>query len=171
MRQLPRRAHRVNTRQKKMNADYHAEAKSLDARGGDMHGGFDPELNSYGQAGRVIGPVVGAFGETSSDVHVIAKAVAEELALEHCCFYGDKTLKVVKVFFSQPALPILGTYGPPRMGAPSSGPTGQPVPCAGSQCALPSSQSLDSLKNWRFSRDGGGRPWGLACRRVDSLPA
>ena len=64
-----------------------------------MHGGFDPELNSYGQAGRVIGPVVGAFGEMSSDDHLIAKAVAEELALEHCCFYGDKTLKVVKVFF------------------------------------------------------------------------
>jgi hypothetical protein len=125
----------VDTRQKKVNADYHAKAKSLDARGGDMHGGFDAELNSYGQAGRVIGPVVGAFGEMPSDVHVIAKAVAEELALEHCSFYGDKTLKVVKVFFSQPALPILGTHGPPRMGAPSTRP---PVPCAGSQCALPS---------------------------------
>ena len=61
-----------------------------------MRGGFDAELNSYGQARRVIGPVVGAFGEMSSDVQVIANAVAEELALEHCSFYGDKTLKVVK---------------------------------------------------------------------------
>ena len=73
----------VNTRQKKMNADYHAKANSLGARGGDMRGGFDAELNSYGQAGRVIGPVVRASGEISSDVHVIAKPVAEELALEH----------------------------------------------------------------------------------------
>ena len=31
---------------------------------------------------------------------MIAKAVAVELALEHCRFYGDKTPKVVKVFFS-----------------------------------------------------------------------
>ena len=36
----------VNTRQKQVNADYHAKAKSLDARGGDMRGGFDAELNS-----------------------------------------------------------------------------------------------------------------------------
>ena len=34
-----------------------------------------------------------------SDVHMIAKAVAEELAIQHCSFYGDKTLKVVKGFF------------------------------------------------------------------------
>ena len=89
----------VNSRQNKVNADYHAKAKSLDTRGGDMQDGFDAELNTYGQAGRVIGPVVGAFAEMSSDVHVIAKAVAEELALEHCRIYGDKTLKVVKGFF------------------------------------------------------------------------
>ena len=89
----------VNSRQKKVNADYHAKAKSLDTRGGDMQDGFDAELNTYGQGGRVIGPVVGAFAEMSSDVHVIAKAVAEELALEHCRIYGDKTLKVVKGFF------------------------------------------------------------------------
>jgi hypothetical protein len=42
---------------------------------------------------------MGAFGEMSSGVHAIAKAVAEELALEHCSFYGDKTLRVVKVFY------------------------------------------------------------------------
>ena len=82
-----------------------------------MQGGFDAELNSYGQAGRVIGPVVGAFGEMSSDVHTIAKAVAEELALEHCSFYRDKTLKVVKGLSSQPGLPILGNNGQPRMAA------------------------------------------------------
>ena len=100
-----------------------------------MRDGLNEELSSYGQAGRVIGPVVGAFGEMSSEDQVIAKAVVEELALEHCSFYGDKTLKVVKVIFSQPALPILGTHGPPRMGASLTGP---PVPRAGSECARPS---------------------------------
>ena len=33
------------------------------------------------------------------DVHVIAKAVAEELALEHSRIYGEKALKVAKGSF------------------------------------------------------------------------
>jgi hypothetical protein len=36
----------------------------------------------------------------TSDVYVIAKAVAEDLSLEHCGIYRDKTLKVVKGYFS-----------------------------------------------------------------------
>ena len=56
-------------------------------------------LNSYGQGGRVLGPVVGAFEERSDDVKELANAVAEELAVEHCSFYGDKTSKAVKGFF------------------------------------------------------------------------
>ena len=89
----------VNARQKKVNTDYHSRAKSLDARGGDTRDGFEAELNSYGQGGRVLGPVVGAFGEMSDDVKELANAVAEELAVEHCSFYGDKTSKAVKGFF------------------------------------------------------------------------
>ena len=58
----------VNARQKKVDTDYHSRAKSLDARGGDTRDGFEAELNSYGQGGRVLGPVVGAFGEMSDDV-------------------------------------------------------------------------------------------------------
>ena len=122
----------VNSRQKKVNADYDAKAKSLDSRGGDMRGGFDAELNTYGQAGRVIGPVVGALGEMPSDVHVIAKAVAEELALQNL---RRQDVESGERLFSQPALQILETHGPPRMG---ESPTGPPVPCAGTQCALPS---------------------------------
>ena len=89
----------VNARQKKVNMDYHSRAKSLDARGGDTRDGFEAELNSYGQGGWVLGPVVGAFGEMSDDVKELANAVAEELAVEHCSFYGDKTSKAVKGFF------------------------------------------------------------------------
>ena len=61
--------------------------------------GFEAELNSNGQGGRVLGPVVGAFGEMSDDVEELANAVVEELAVEHCSFYGDKTSKAVKGFF------------------------------------------------------------------------
>ena len=89
----------VNARQKKVNTDYHSRAKSLDARGGDTRDGFEAEISSYGQGGRVLGPVVGAFGEMSEDVKELANAMAEELAVEHCSFYGDKTSKAVKGFF------------------------------------------------------------------------
>ena len=89
----------VNTRQKKVNTDYHSRAKSLDARGGDTRDGFEAELSSYGQGGRVLGPVVGAFGEMSDDVKELANTVAEEFAVEHCSFYGEKAPKAVKGFF------------------------------------------------------------------------
>jgi hypothetical protein len=64
-----------------------------------MCGGFEAELSSYGQAGRVIGPVVGAFGEMPSDAHAIAKEVAGLLALELCSIYGDRALKATKGLF------------------------------------------------------------------------
>ena len=35
----------------------------------------------------------------SDDVKELANAVAEELAVEHCSFYGDKSSKAVKSFF------------------------------------------------------------------------
>jgi len=88
----------VYTRQKKVNVDYHTKAESLDVREGDMCGGFEAELSSYGQARRVIGPVVGSFGEMSSDAHAIAKEVAGLLALELCSIYGDRALKAAKGF-------------------------------------------------------------------------
>ena len=86
----------VNDRQRQVDKDYHHRAKELDAGfGGDSSDGFEAELNSYGKRGRVLGPVVGAYGEMSDDVYVIAEAVAEELATEHCGFYSDKKQGVV----------------------------------------------------------------------------
>ena len=73
----------VNARQERVNTDSHSRAKSLDVRGGDTRDGFKAELNSYGQVGRIMGPVVGAFGEISDDVKELADAVAEEFALEY----------------------------------------------------------------------------------------
>ena len=89
----------VNARRKKVNTNYHFRAKLLDARGDDTRDGFEAELSSYGQGGRVLGPVVGAFGAISEDVKEVANAVADELAVEHCSFYEDKTSKAVKGFF------------------------------------------------------------------------
>ena len=40
-----------------------------------------------GKSGWALGPVVGAFGEMSDDVYVIAEAAAEELAIEHYGFF------------------------------------------------------------------------------------
>ena len=70
-------------KKKNVNTDYHSRAKSLDARGGDTRDGFEAELSSYGQSGRVFGPAVGAFREISDDVKEVANAVAKELAVEH----------------------------------------------------------------------------------------
>ena len=90
----------VNDRQRQVDKDYHHRAKELDAGfGGDSSDGFEAELSSYGKRGKVLGPVVGAYGEMSDDVYVIAEAVAEELATEHCGFYSDKKQGVVAAFF------------------------------------------------------------------------
>ena len=40
-----------------------------------------------------------AFGETSDNVYVIAEAVAEELATDHCDFCSDRRQGVVAAFF------------------------------------------------------------------------
>ena len=57
------------------------------------------DISIYGNKSTVLGLVVGAYGETSDDVYVIAEAVAEELATEHCGFYSDKKQGVVAAFF------------------------------------------------------------------------
>ena len=81
----------VNDRQRQVDKDYHHRAKELDSGfGGDSSYGFEAELSSYGKRSKVLGPVVGAYGEMSDDVYVIAEAVAEELATEHRGFYSAR---------------------------------------------------------------------------------
>ena len=109
-----------------MNLDYHAKARRLDEHYGcDESQGFKARLNSFGYNGVVLGPVIGAFGEMSDDVKHIADAAATELANEHCSSYSDKKPKTGTVLLPQPAVPILGSDSPPRMGTP---PTRPPVP-------------------------------------------
>jgi len=77
----------VNARQKRVNQDYHSKAQRLDEQCGcNENNGFKARLNSFGQDGRVLGPVIGAFGEMSSGVEHIAEKIATELASEHCTY-------------------------------------------------------------------------------------
>jgi len=49
----------VNARQKRVNQDYHAKAQRLDEHCGcDENNGLKARLNSFGQDGRVLGPVI-----------------------------------------------------------------------------------------------------------------
>jgi len=90
----------VNARQERVNHDYYKKAKDLDNRlGGDQHDGFDAELNTFGQDGVVLGPVVGAFGEMSHHVDLLADVIADALTAEHLSYYGDRGSKTVKAYY------------------------------------------------------------------------
>ena len=84
--------------QLQVNSDYHATALRLDAR---LHGTppgergpFARTLYEYGgDGGRVLGPVVGAFGEASSDLGLLRDLCASEMASKHVEYFrmtGDQ---------------------------------------------------------------------------------
>ena len=56
------------------------------------------ELRSYGKDGRVIIPVVGAFGELSSDVYAISDLVASMLTHEHLSYYSEHPFAIKGMF-------------------------------------------------------------------------
>jgi hypothetical protein len=61
-------------------------------------GPFRKELNEYGQKGRVIAPVVGAFAEMSPDTYAIADLISSVLANEHGSFFADKPSEAKGMF-------------------------------------------------------------------------
>ena len=90
----------ANARQVRVNKDFHKKAKDLDIRlGGDQQDGFDAELNTFGQEGAVLGPVVGAFGEMSAHVDFLANVIEDALTAEHFLYYGDRGSKTVKAYY------------------------------------------------------------------------
>ena len=94
----------VKKRQKQVNDDYHKKAKKLDLKLGtaaDSAGPFEKELNQYGQKGRVVGPVVGAFAEMSPDTYAIADLVASVLEQEHCAYFTEKPAAAKALFIQQ----------------------------------------------------------------------
>jgi hypothetical protein len=83
--------HAVATRQAKVNSDYHKTAADLDRKFHSTtpgsRGPFAAVLNEHGYGGRVLGPVIGAFGEASSDLHDLRDLIAIEQATSHMDFY------------------------------------------------------------------------------------
>ena len=91
----------VTKRQQEVSGKYHKKAGELDIEQGtapDDTGPFQKELNEYGQNGRVIAPVVGAFAEMSPDTYAIADLISSALANEHCSFFADKPSEAKGMF-------------------------------------------------------------------------
>ena len=100
----------VLKRQTEVNKKYRKRAGELDAKQGSapgVPGPFTKELNGYGQKGRVLVPVVGAFAEMSPDVYTIADLVSSALAEEHCSFFADSP-SAMKALYTQRLYRSLG---------------------------------------------------------------
>ena len=91
----------VDKRAAEANREYLARARKLDTELGtpaETKGPFEAELRSYGKDGRVIIPVVGAFGEMSSDVYAIIDLVASMLTHEHLSYYSEHPFAIRGMF-------------------------------------------------------------------------
>jgi len=96
----------VSKRQVQVNTDYHATARRLDSR---LHstlpserGPFKRILCEYGGAGgRVLGPVVGAFGEASSDLSLLRDLCASEMAQKHIEYFRMTVNQALGLFRHQ----------------------------------------------------------------------
>ena len=100
----------VERRATEASREYLTRARRLDA---DLDtptgtkGPFELELEAYGKDGRVIIPVVGAFGEMSSDVYSIVDLVASVLTHEHLSHFTEDPA-AVKGMFQQRIYQSLG---------------------------------------------------------------
>jgi hypothetical protein len=98
--------HASTTRQSRVNTDYHNKAKELDQR---LHhtpigqlGPFQRVLREYGGLnGRVLGPVIGYFGEASPDVALIRDLIVHQLALRHVDGHGGTIAKARDLYKSR----------------------------------------------------------------------
>ena len=92
----------VDSRQRKVNSDYHARAKRLDrtlhGTRNDEKGPFETILSQYGEDGRVLGPVIGFFGEASSDLAMIRDMVVSPLAKNFCDLFKCSTAEATNLF-------------------------------------------------------------------------
>ena len=103
---------------------YLTRARKLDADLGTPAGTkglFERELEAYGKGGRVIIPVVGAFGEMSSDVNSIVDLVASVLTHEHLS-HDTEDPAAVKRHVSAAHLLVSRSLGSPQLGSPPDRP-------------------------------------------------
>jgi hypothetical protein len=100
----------VERRATEASREYLTRARRLDAdldTPAGTKGPFELELEAYGKGGRVIIPVVGAFGEMSSDVYSIVDLVASVLTHEHLSHFTEDPA-AVKGMFQQRIYQSLG---------------------------------------------------------------
>ena len=81
----------VNWRQTEVNKDYARKARKCDASVPGDDTPFTDALISYGECGRVLGPTVGSWCETSSDFDLLVELIAHVLE--------DKETSVVRVAY------------------------------------------------------------------------
>ena len=70
----------VNWRQAELTEGYARKARECDAAVPDDYTPFADKLASYGEEGRVLGPTVGSWCETSSDFDLLVELIAHVLA-------------------------------------------------------------------------------------------
>ena len=92
----------VERRQQRGASAYEKRARDLDRQipghQPDEEGPFTKELKSYGDNGRVLIPVAGAFGEMSSDVHAVAELCASLQADQYCAYHKSQPTAVRGMF-------------------------------------------------------------------------
>ena len=92
----------IDRRQQRGVNDYVKRARDLDnqipGHQPDEEGPFTKELKSYGNNGRVLIPVAGAFVEMSSDAHAIAELCASLQADQYCASHRAQPAAVRGMF-------------------------------------------------------------------------
>ena len=91
----------VTKRQEEVNRQYHMRAREIDLAQGTAPGETGPlkkKLDEYGQSGRVLAPVVGAFAEVSTDTYALVDLISSALADDHCSYYTESPSEAKAVF-------------------------------------------------------------------------
>ena len=92
----------VETRQSHAAAEYTRRAKDIDAKLGTPAGEEGPmtsEMKTYGSPPRkVLAPVVGAFGEMSSDMYSLADVIASAMTEDHLQFFKGSAKEICGMF-------------------------------------------------------------------------
>ena len=81
----------LEKRKKAVNKEYHDRTKKLNfelhGTQEDQRGPIESALKEYGHSGRVLAPVIGQYGDASSDLSLIWDLIAREMARKHTASY------------------------------------------------------------------------------------
>lgn len=82
----------VNNREEKVNTDYYTHATTIDSiynnTPNNTPGPVQQELRRYGKNGKVIGLIIGSFGDCSRSIHELIKLISRENALMHIEYFN-----------------------------------------------------------------------------------